>query len=278
MAPIAFHVPVFLIVAGWLGASAVPLAIRSIARRLVRVWLPYTIATVIMTALHFATWRSLPWNLLTGDAVGIYYFIPVWTFCVASGWLWSRMSEHALGIALGLVIVVSIFSFAMPLGLSYFWEVRDPFVQGWLGYYLFGWCARRFDWHRAAASRPGWATIAIPFCLPWLLTDGFFASTPFNDAARTAGRFAYSMGFAWMVCAWQRNRPPRPVEYLASVTLPVFLYHLPIAFAVDRQIGTLDPSTRIVATFVLTLLFTLGGIALAQTVLAKRIQVLLLGA
>lgn len=91
----AFHVPAFLLVAGFLYARAEPIGLPEIRRRLGRVLVPYLILSPI------AWWITQPGHgllfaLATGSASGIYYFIFVLVGCIAFSWLLSRLPHPVL--------------------------------------------------------------------------------------------------------------------------------------------------------------------------------------
>jgi fucose 4-O-acetylase-like acetyltransferase len=220
-----FHVPVFLIVSGYLHAATRPVTWAVFVRRVRRVLGPYVVATVIVTALGYPPVDSLwhlPRRLLLGDTFGIYYFVPVWILCTLTGILWSRLSERTLVASVAaLAAATYLRGQTVTRGsISFYWALRDPFLQGWLLCYLLGWCARRNGWdawlwrHRRRGIAAGVALAA-----PWLMW------AVLGVAPAPLSRVAYATGVACVVFVVLTRRPPRLVRTIASETFLIYLWH-----------------------------------------------------
>ncbi len=258
---VAFHVPVFLLVSGYLHASATPLTLGRTWARLRRVLGPYVVASLVVTVCGLtreATWRHLPWNLAFGAAVPIYYYVLVWCGCVVTGLLWSRLSASVLLIALGCVVIASEWRAWHPTW-NFFWGVRDPLLQGWLLCYLGGWCARRFGWldvvmHYRVAS----VILAIGGSVPWLFRP--------TTTIATDLRLLYSASVAMAIVALMRAAP-QPIRWLSRETLWIYLAHLPVLEVVLRYAKGWPPIPRISFAVSVTL-----GVCVVAILLGRRIQ------
>jgi fucose 4-O-acetylase-like acetyltransferase len=221
-----FHVPVFLIVSGYLHAATRPVTSAVLARRLRRVLAPYVVATVIVTALGYppvgSLWQ-LPRRLLLGDTLGIYYFVPVWMLCTLTGVLWSRLSDRALVVSV-LALAAATYLRARTLApgaVTFYWALRDPILQGWLCCYLLGWCARRNEWDAWLWRDPRRGVAAgLALVTPWLLW-GAFGVGPASPL-----RVAYAAGVACLGFALVLRRPPPLMRTLAAESFLIYLWHL----------------------------------------------------
>ncbi|HYC00261.1 MAG TPA: acyltransferase [Candidatus Limnocylindrales bacterium] len=274
---VSFHVPVFLLVAGWLSASRQPLSWSSLARRIGRVIPPYVIASTVMTALGYARWDAFAWNLVLGSALGPYYYIPVWVVCVLSGWVWSRLSPRATVVVLAVVLVATAIRYFVWPMFWWTWAIRDPIGQGWLACFLIGWSARIFSAEIWMQARPEWAVLAVLMCLPWLIVPHTW-SGEHGITLRHTSRVAYAVGVAWLGVAWLRPEAPRPVQWLSSATLPIFLYHEPISIFLRTELAAWPPMSRVVVVATVATLVTCAGVAVAQRLIPVRLRSYLLGA
>lgn len=260
VALVAFHVPVFLLVSGYVHASAAPLTLSHCWRRLRRVLGPYVVASLVVTALgltEYATWRALPENLALGGAVPIYYYVFVWSVCVVSGLAWSRLGPTALLVALAAVLLASEWRVQHPT-YRFFWAVRDPLLQGWAVCYLGGWCARRFGWLDAATRYPAAsAALAVAGGAPWL--------TRAETTIATDLRVLYSVSVAALIVACARPAPAS-IRWLSRETLWIYLVHLPVLERALVLTATWRPVPRIVVAASLTLAICALGITTGRAV------------
>ena len=101
---VSFHVPAFLVMAGFLYYRAGPIDPREAGRRLVRVLIPYAIASLALYGIgvaHFQDWERLVFALATGNAVGEYYFVFVLLICIP--WI-VLLSRAPAGLLWGLSV------------------------------------------------------------------------------------------------------------------------------------------------------------------------------
>lgn len=252
---VAFHVPVFLFLSGYLHATATPMTGADVWRRWRGVLGAYLVASLVM--LTFAVERNRPlarwpWDLLTGGAAGIYYYVPVWLGCVLTGWLWSRLGAVGLAAALGGVTALTVArNLWIDVPLDFYWMLRDPLFMGWLFFYVLGWCARRCAWDAWVWAHRWSAVVAVACCAPWL---------GWNPGGLSLARMVYSVGVAWLAFALVTAPAPAIVRWLASETLLLYLWHMPIAQALARAMGDAPVVVRLPVVAAATLLATAAGI------------------
>ncbi len=240
-----FHVPVFLMVSGYLHAAPRPVRWPVLVRRVRRVLAPYVVATVVVTALGFPPTDSLwhlPRRLLLGEPFGIYYFVPLWIGCTLTGVLWSRLSDRALIASVaGLAAATYLRGRSVdPWSHSFYWALRDPLLQGWLLCYLLGWTARRNGWDGWLRRDPRrGAAVAIALATPWLVWAALGVGPAYLS------RVAYAAGVACLACTLLTRRPPRLVGALASETFLVYLWHLVLVFPLTAATATWPVVPRI---------------------------------
>lgn len=256
-----FHVPVFLLVSGYLHCKPTSLTVAQTWTRLRRVLGPYVVASVALTVFRLtrdATWPALPWNLATGAAYGIYYYVPVWCGCVLTGLAWSRLTAAHLLVALAAVVLASEWRVWHPTW-NIFWGVRDPLLQGWLLCYLGGWCARRFEWVAVVHRYPAASVVfAIAASVPWLVRT--------STAMATDLRLMYSTSVVVVIVALARSAPAA-IRWLSRETLWIYLGHLVVLVPLVDYASAWRPIPRIVSTVTITL-----GVCVVAISLGRHLQ------
>ena len=245
---VAFNVPLFLLLSGYLHATAEPVSLTTIGRRWRRVLGPYLVASLVLLPLgveHAYPIANWPTELLLGNTLGIYYYVPVWCFCVATGLIWSRLSMRGVAVATAIVLVATVLrSFWPHFGLI--WALRDVLRQGWLACYVLGWLARRTD-ALGMAQRSPW--VGAVLLVPWGVTDW------------PPARVAYTVGVAWLGASIFNRPVPPLVRFYSRETLLVYLWHRPVTYVLVRWCAGLPPLVRIALATTGTLAVTGAGIA-----------------
>lgn len=143
----AFHVPCLLMISGYLYHSEVPLGWGEVARRLDRILPPYLVASLVVMALmpmRAPTCSAIAVALASANALTIYYYVFLLTFCVATLPVVSRLSRQALqavvGVLLAALVAICVFP-TLILSIDFFWSMRNPVESFALGYFLIGWLA-----------------------------------------------------------------------------------------------------------------------------------------
>ena len=233
---VGFQVPAFFLVAGFLYHQTNPISGREVARRVLRIVLPYLLASVLAILLGFSRnldFQSILFDIATGNTIGIYYFVFALCLCIPFVWLFSRLPAPILWAALvGLLGYSTLMAFGyLPRPIQgLFWSVRGLFFTFFLGYFLTGWLVA----HHIDSLR----TLFIPvkkFIGPPLLVGAALYVTLKSQAilADTApGRafsfykIGYTLSVTGLIVLFTHTlRVPRLVRFLSEASLTIYLYH-----------------------------------------------------
>lgn len=270
-------VPTFFFASGYLRYTTVPVGGATLRRWLVRLLVPYAIATVIAIVyrrhvLHQNT-LSLAFNLLAGTAWPVYYFVPMLASAYVLAALLSRVPRAALPLFVVIAPVVPLGLDPFPRFLGLLWLFRSPFL--WWGYFLLGWLAASAEPRLArmpASARNGIATVAA------LVFVGITAVCFLPGSWRglvwppiVAANYAFLVS-AFLFFHDVRERPL--ARWLSDASYPIYLYHFffTSAFRGDLvNVGTLAKPTAFAAGIV----GSLGIVLLGRRVLGRRARLLL---
>jgi len=230
---VSFHVPIFLLVAGFLYARSEPIPLRKVASRLQRLLVPYVIACAVLWTSGVApvsSVRDAAFQLLSGSVLGIYYFVFLLTWFTLLIWPLSRISPRWLPLlivaVLGYEIVCCIFP---PLRLRFrpmvFWSMRNPLDHFIVGYFLVGWTVSLYRREFAAFYRRYrvlcWVLAAVGVAI--------WANAVADEATlcrRSLSRVVYSLSACAIISmATLHARAPSIVRFLSGATLTIYLYH-----------------------------------------------------
>jgi fucose 4-O-acetylase-like acetyltransferase len=225
-----FHVPTFLMVSGFLYFRIEPVSARHVGRRLVRVLVPYVIATLVMQLSGVSQTKSLEaalFQLATGAAVGFYYFVPLICACILCIWPLSR-APQALILALWLLLLAYTTATGMDPTLrpsqNPFWNQRNAIENFYLGYFLTGWLAA-IHWSRIAAFARRWRFTLLVVCVAALVywLQGF-DTFPRKWVKILGVLYVWSMA-GFILLATLGLRAPAFVRWLSDATYTIYLYH-----------------------------------------------------
>ncbi len=236
-----FAVPTFFFVSGYLYYRPPETPDRhSLRRRLRRVLLPYLVASaaaLTFRALVFGepvTLTYAAFALATGDAWGIYYFIPMLLGAILLVELVARMwslvwplfaSLLAAGFAFDIWLIRVPAFFEIP---GSFWQIRNPLR--WWGYVLAGWLVaankRRLEQlGQAGRRRVGVALLAcvaaayLYYCV--------YLPPPYWSRTALVLQCVTIYGVIGGTFVLFFNGPQYGVVRLISdMTYPIYLYHL----------------------------------------------------
>ncbi len=284
-----FHVPSFLIVAGFLYYRSAPIGGPAIRARLVRLLVPYLIASGLAQALGLSTatsWGDVLFQLLTGSSLFIYYFIFILTWCILLTWPLSRTprSRVLMGLALLLPATIACESYGR---LAPSESIRGAFTRGHLVlitefylyplvYFLIGWLAapRREAWGRLAREQ-GRLLLAVSLGG----VAAFLAADPWTDTfmpAPSAARVIYTVCvIAALACVPASIATSRWVRFLSEATLGIYLYHAFFQVAAQNALATWSPFSRSLALATLGLVGAGSLCAAGRRVLGQRARLLL---
>jgi fucose 4-O-acetylase-like acetyltransferase len=270
-----FHVPTFLVLAGYLYYRDRSINLRETGRRFVRLLVPYLLASAVAVAIGVA-WvpRGILFALLTGSTMGIYYFVFALTCCILTLPLLSRLPSWAVWFVLVLLSAYFVATLTHPWyswsKRSALWSARDPLGAFYLGYFALGWLgAAHREGLQSLTARQPWLLVcfaALAIC-SWFV----YAANVSPLAAlgsRPAFRVLYTLGVIALVARLARGRrAPPPVVFLSEVTLAVFLYHRFFQITLAPQIGGFSSVARVLTMAIVGLG---GSAALAWT--ARRVS------
>ena len=226
-----FQVPAFLFASGFLACRGAPLAAGWVGRRFARVLVPYLVASGVAYAVrvaHAPSLGALAFQLATGSALGIYYYV-VLILCISPlAFPLSRMSRSAVALGLvacaGATLAIALAPGARPFD-AWFWSLRNPLDHFSLGFFLAGWLVRLEQPRLARAWRrahgPLSAAIAAGLAVGVAAVAGSFPSS-----LDVPLRVVYTFAALGLVAAATRGRTPgATVRLLSDASLAIYLYH-----------------------------------------------------
>ena len=287
-----FAVPGFLFCSGFLYAKSLRFGWDDTRSRLVRILIPYFVASVGAEIWRFVDGRprnvaGIAEDLLLGGAFGHYYYVFVIVGLVIATPVFGRMSRPAL-------IGTTLFIFAFQFGtiametitgtpahtvVPRFWLVRLPLL--WWNFFLLGWLLRQdYDrlrpWVMANRSRVVGALLVL--C-------GVFSAAQILDVpgivAETSSWLQIPTIIGLIMALFcGRETLPGVVRRASEATFAIYLFHIFFLVWVQPFVpharGFLDPGV-VLAQFAAGLLGPPILIALGHLVL-KRHSRLILGA
>jgi peptidoglycan/LPS O-acetylase OafA/YrhL len=275
-----FAVPAFFLASGFLYARGRSLSWREFAaRRLVRLLVPYLVASLLALGFrHFVLFEQITgwqatFELATGAAWGVYYFVPLLFGAAIVGQgvfrFWSlAWPLFALFWVLGLLCEMSIISFG-----GFFWQIRSPFR--WWGYFFAGWVVAA---HFAALEqltavqrrRLGSAALAVAVTVFLYFVLALPSSwSPQAAALGYVGIYAIVSGL-FMLTLGSSDVPA--VRWLSEATYPIYLYHYFIIAVAHRWLAA---PLRDPAAFVLGFAGSVGLVYLGRKVLGRHARLLI---
>ncbi len=226
---VSFHVPSFLFASGFLYASLTPIAAGTIGRRLLRVLVPYLVASAVAVASGAASKHgsALAVAVASGGTLGIYYYVFLIAVLIPLVWPLSRLPRWVpvLLALYSLAVLLWPWRFDPHLSPAWgYWAMRDPLRHFVLGYFLVGWLA--------AVERRRLAALLTRYPMLWLAASlagvavglafgpyGFWPRLP-------AQRVVYSFGVIGLVAWLARGRSPgRLALFLSEASLGLYLFH-----------------------------------------------------
>jgi peptidoglycan/LPS O-acetylase OafA/YrhL len=275
-----YAVPAFFFASGFLYAHGRRPPWRQFAaRRLTRILVPYVVASLMaMGFRHLVLSERLSasqalFELATGGAWGIYYFIPLLLGAAVVGQGVFRFRSLAWPL-FGLFWVLGLLGemWLIPFG-NFYWQVRSPFR--WWGYFFAGWVAEQHfgvlqGLATARCRRIGVAALAVAGTV-FLY---YALALPPSWSRETAvlqylGIYGIVIGL-FMLTLHSSDVPL--VRWLSEATYPIYLYHYFIIATVHRW-----PSAplRDAAAFVLACVGSVALVHVGRKALGRHARLLI---
>ena len=224
-----FHVPAFLVVSGFLYASVVGVRGSVIRRRLIRVLMPYLVASFLV----MATVAPVPnafvgtLKLLTATTLQIYYYVALILCLIILVWPLSRLPRSVIPLLLAGCLALAVARVSVPYWSApsdVFWGMRNIFNHFNLGYFLLGWTAALYL--PALSDRVNrYPSQALLFSVLAVLFFGAVHAGILPGPISLA-RIGYTVGvvslLALLTARWT---PPPAVLILANSSLSIYLFH-----------------------------------------------------
>jgi peptidoglycan/LPS O-acetylase OafA/YrhL len=243
----------------------------------VRLLVPYAIATVLAVlyrrhVLHQNT-LSLAFNLLTGIAWPVYYFVPM----LAGAYVLAALLSRAPRAALPLFVLIAP---VVPLGLDPFprlfgllWLFRSPFL--WWGYFLLGWLAAGAEPRLARTAPSTRRGVAIGAALLFAA----IAAVCFLPGSWRGLVWPpiVAANYAFLVSAFLflHDVPHRPLaRWLSDASYPIYLYHFFFTSACRGDLLALGAWSK-PAAFAAGVAGSLAVVLLGRRLLGRRARLLL---
>jgi fucose 4-O-acetylase-like acetyltransferase len=224
-----FHVPVFVFVSGFLYWSPVPISASDVFRRIVRLLGPYLVASIVTIASGLfprGDDMSILFQLLTGSAQGIYFYVFIMTILTPSIWILSRCAPLAVSAILFAVVAYFLAALFFPNLLpiqGWFWGPRNPVYMA--HFFLAGWIAREYRDHIRSFYEDH-TTLARLAAGTAVFTCLVIVSPEFSLAAHRLWRTVYSFAIIALVTILTYKRSaPFAIRFLSTSTFTTYLYH-----------------------------------------------------
>lgn len=228
-----FAVPAFFFVAGFLQASGPRVGTKAFAsQRLVRLVLPYLIASLTAILVRQSLDGQCPsvgaivLRLCSGDAWGIYYFVPLLIGVTVLGHVLFRFPALAWPLWSGSAVLGLLSEIQVLSTGDLWWDTRNP--CRWWGYFLAGWVVSE-ERPRIAALHPGWRRL-VGICLLAVAVSMFWGHALCMPPgwSRPSVTMQCVMIYGVLVgtsfAAW--DAPCQPlVRWLSDASYPIYLYH-----------------------------------------------------
>ena len=241
-----FAVPGFFAASGYLYATSRPIPRAIIGKRLLRLLVPYAVASV--AAQVFFLVSPVPpqtgpfWlDFLLAASFGAYYFVLMLALFIVGSPVLARMRTRSVAF---LLIPLLGAQWLLETGTlpaaSFFWHLRNPFL--WAGYFVLGWWVRM---HRQAIvrvlerSRGVWVGRVLALWLVLAAALAFSSAMPRMAVSTVAWLTIFVTLALLFVVSVERDLPAaclRPLGWLSDASYPLYLFHLFFLSLVAREI------------------------------------------
>jgi surface polysaccharide O-acyltransferase-like enzyme len=271
-----FGVPGFLLASGFLYAAA-PGGLDTARRRLRRILVPYTIASLLAQLWHAAHGEASPtgslWkDLLFASSFGPYYYVFVIVWLVALTPAIARLPRTALpAITVALLVAQWGVDAAGAWPQGFYWHLRNPLL--WWAYFFVGWCLRleRARIEVWLAPRRAAVVVALAAAVALLTLAGSEAFGLPRLIARSAAWLDVYAVLAFLGAAAGLATAPRWLRALSDATYTVYLFHLFFLYAAQQVLGaSARGPTSVLLPFAAGLAGSLALVAVSRRLLGAR--------
>ncbi len=276
-----FAVPAFLFASGFLSSqrrTEDPFAF--LGRRLIRLVIPYLVASLITIASGLGDGRPLSAmgifsQLALGSAWGPYYYVFVAVTLTLITPIILRLPRAALVTCLVAFTVGAYWAERYPLTLGgFFWSMRHPLR--WWGYYLAGVLSsgllpmlEKQPVKRRFTTAFGFSLLSVVLLVLKMIL------IPFSSSAALA-QLALIYATIVAIVAWGMILPKiQFVSWLSEVSYPIYLYHLFFVRSFVRPAHPWPSLAERGTAFVASVPLTLAFVWVARRLLGRRAKLLL---
>jgi surface polysaccharide O-acyltransferase-like enzyme len=273
-----FAVPGFLLASGLLYATRAPVPWPVTRGRLVRILVPYLVASVLAQIILLALGGPrAPVYVLRDLALASsffhYYYVWLALLCVLCAPLLARAGSSVLGVVLVFAVLAQYGFESQTVGpLPFVWHVRNPLL--WLPYFLAGWLLG----------------LQLPAAERWLaprrrLAVGFSAAAVVGFAAAAAQElsFEWTRAVQWLgiyavlalllSVSLGRQTRSATLRELSDSTYTIYLFHVFFVDLVRRSLrpppGEFEP-LAVLAPWAAGLVGSLALVWLGRRLLGER--------
>ena len=266
---VAFHVPSFLAISGFLYFSDRAIPGSTVLERLGRILVPYTVASFVAYAVG-----AMPENdpgvwlrFLTGNVQGHYYYVVLIASYIPLIWIFSRIPRSTvalLALALALYPLIAYYEPSFRFAESFMTRMRNPLYTAI--YFVAGWALRAYlPEVRTLGLRLGPRRF-------WWLVSGFGSACilfyfvgPMQGTrwqVQLANRMVYTAGVVAVVSGvygtiWNIGKLGVFVErgtrgwifFVSKSTYTIYLYHFLFIYPALQITLQWPPLARILAVF-----------------------------
>lgn len=266
-----FAVPAFVVASGFLYATLEPVPLRTTARRLRRILVPYLIASVLAQLWHMAQGEprelsQVAFEFATGASFGPYYYVFVIVVLVCLTPLLAGANTRGLLLLWALILYPVISLYLLPDTLpdggkgDLFWYARHPLH--WLQYFLLGWLAHfHYDVLQGFAARHR-ATLAGAFAV--LVVALVFLAAPGeaegSELAAWLNIYA-SVALVFVVAVGIQRIPPW-LHRLSDSSYAIYLFHLFFLYAAEVGLQAFGGVPHVMSIALAWAAGILGGVLL----------------
>lgn len=238
---VSFHVPSFLAVSGFLYCSVVPVPGRKIFERLVRILVPYLVASFVALALGDVPAKDPSFwvRLATGNTQGHYYYVVLIASYVPLVWVLSRLHARWIYLIFAFFVLYPLLAYEFQFfrfSETHVARMRNPVYTAI--YFIAGWVLRMAlpelrRLRNYMGTGPFWA---VWIGIAAVCVVSTFAGTHGGERwqIKLANRMIYTAGALILLCGITRvlirvrglhSTVWKGIGFVSGATYTIYLYH-----------------------------------------------------